>query len=275
MNLRRQSMNNLQIEQNQYSFLSCQTKSILLGSLLGDGSLKIHSGYKNARFSFCHSINQSDYFMWKRNQLKPELSGAKDYWEQLAANSHKDEYSGHKLRYQSRALPGLTYLYNLTHKKSEKGNIKIRREWLNLLTPLSLAIWWCDGGSLVSNTKQGVFSTDGFSLEDLEKLDRYLKIVWHLSTKIRAVGKTRKDGGERYRIWLNSQTELEKFLRIIIPFIPTLAMLRKVLILYKDSELQQRWISVVLELNANFSRAEVENLISERKAKFKHFQRMI
>ena len=54
---------NLNTEKNYYSLLSCQTRSILLGSLLGDGSLKIHKGYQNARFSFRHTIKQQDYFL--------------------------------------------------------------------------------------------------------------------------------------------------------------------------------------------------------------------
>jgi hypothetical protein len=48
-------------EKNQYLFLSCKTKDILLGSLLGDGSLKLYN--QNARFSFRHTINQKDYFL--------------------------------------------------------------------------------------------------------------------------------------------------------------------------------------------------------------------
>ncbi|PIR02174.1 MAG: hypothetical protein COV62_02125, partial [Candidatus Nealsonbacteria bacterium CG11_big_fil_rev_8_21_14_0_20_35_11] len=52
------------------SFLSKNCKEIILGSLLGDGSLRIHKSYKNARFSFRHSVNQKEYFFWKAGQLK-------------------------------------------------------------------------------------------------------------------------------------------------------------------------------------------------------------
>jgi hypothetical protein len=55
-------MNKEQINQKKYSLMSCQTKSILLGSILGDGSLKIDKGYKNARFKFVHSSKFEDYF---------------------------------------------------------------------------------------------------------------------------------------------------------------------------------------------------------------------
>lgn len=124
------------------SFLSEQCKEVILGSLLGDGSLKIHPQYKNARFSFRHSIKQKEYFFWKLKQLK-EISGEKCWW--LQSNN---ELGGGKLRYQSLALESLTSLYELTNKRQK---FHIRRKWLNMLTPLSLAIWWLDDGSLITN----------------------------------------------------------------------------------------------------------------------------
>ena len=47
---------------NQIS-LSENCKSVVLGSILGDGSLKKYSGYKNARLSIRHSIVQKDYML--------------------------------------------------------------------------------------------------------------------------------------------------------------------------------------------------------------------
>jgi hypothetical protein len=50
--------------------LSDSCMSIILGSILGDGSLKIHKNYKNARFKFRHTICQKDYFFWKVSMIK-------------------------------------------------------------------------------------------------------------------------------------------------------------------------------------------------------------
>ena len=49
--------------------LSERTNQIILGSILGDGSLKIQNKYRNARFSFRHSIIQQEYFFWKIREL--------------------------------------------------------------------------------------------------------------------------------------------------------------------------------------------------------------
>lgn len=258
---------NLHKQTNDYLLLSCTTKAILLGSLLGDGSLKINKNYLNARFSFRHSIKQKDYFLWKRNQIKQDLSSNLDMWEQKPHVENTQEFQKHKLRYQSKALPSLTYLYNLTLKKN---NFCIKRKWLNLMNPLSLAIWWCDAGSLVKNTKQGVFCTDGFLLNDILLLQKYMKSVWNIKTDIYSLKKYKQNGQERFRLWIVSVEELKKFLRIVIPYIPVYSMLYKVIILYKDSELQQRWISEIAE-KSKFSLSEIEHIVNLRKSELKAF----
>lgn len=246
--------------------LSDRCKEIILGSLLGDGSLKIHKPYRNARFSFRHSIRQKEYFFWKVKELK-EISSDKHYWKQ--GKKGKDGWGGEKLRFQSLALESLTELYHLTHKKNIKGRIRIRRRWLNMMTPLSLMIWWLDDGSLVADTRQGVFCTDGFSYDEVKIIQRWLKNVWKVRT---AIGKVKRRGNrEHYRLWIRSSEELKKFLQIILPYIPIKSMLYKVLILYKDSQFQQRWISEVVKLS-KFSEKEVKKCILERKSRKKHFR---
>src|SRR3989344_7929329 len=157
------------------SFWSDQCKKIVLGSILGDGSLKIQKPYKNARFSFRHSVQQQEYFFWKVEQLK-EISGEKCWWKQ-----EPNGYGGEMFRYQSVALRGLTELYQLTHKHDR---LIIKRRWLNQLTPLSLAVWWLDDGSLIGNGKRGVLCTDSFSLGEQKIIARYLLKVWGIKTTI-------------------------------------------------------------------------------------------
>jgi hypothetical protein len=247
--------------------LSDRTTAIILGSLLGDGSLKIHSPYKNARFSFRHSVIQKEYFNWKAEQLK-EIASA----EHCVFSQKPDGYSAkNMLRFQSRALESLTELYQLTHKK---GGFKIRRKWLNLLTPLSLAIWWFDDGSVIANGRKGVLCTDGFTKDSVKILSRYLQVVWHVKTQIAAVRK-KKDAirpeGEYWRIWFRSTSEFQKFLQIIVPYTPVKEMLYKIVLLYKDPQLQQRWISELTK-STNFSQAEIAEAIQCKKNKWKNFR---
>lgn len=245
--------------------LSNHTKEIILGSILGDGSLKIHPKYKNARFSFRHSLNQKEYFLWKINNLK-EISAFKSVFLQKEDKGYSKK---DKLRFQSRALTSLTELYNITNKNN---SILIRRKWLNHMTALSLAVWWFDDGSIIANGRKGVFCTDGFNKEDVKLLAQYLLKVWDIKTTVAPVGKKRDGTKKEYwRIWIRSTDELKKLLRIIIPYTPTPSMLYKVILLYKENQLQQRWISEIRQ-NTNFSQKIIEKSVKEKKNKWKNFR---
>lgn len=207
--------------------LSQTTLSILLGSLLGNGSLK------NAQLSIKQSIKQESYLKYKADILT-EIS-----------NSFSIIPSGQNYLYQSTSLPILTDIHHLTYNKN---TLNIKRKWLNVLTPLSLCIWWLDNGCIISKGRQGVLCTDKFSLISVHKLVRYLQVVWKLETKVLEVKKVYK-GKERiyYRILLNKDN-LEKLLRIILPFFPVEEVLYKGIVGYNNIDLQQRWISEMKEL---------------------------
>lgn len=245
------------------SFLSNTSKDLILGSLLGDGSIKIHPKYKNARFSFRHSTKQKEYFFWKVEQLK-EISGEKFWWKQKSGFTDSEV-----LRYQSIALPTLSALYQLTHPN---GKFKISRKWLNQLSPLSLAIWWLDDGSIIGNGRRGVICTDAFSEAENKLLKHYLFKVWGVKTTLGKITRLYKGNTKTYwRIWFRSSEELKKFFKIILPFVQVQSMLSKVLLLYKNSDLQQRWISEV-SIATNFSEDVVKQYLFEKKQKWKLFR---
>ena len=228
-----------------------QCKEIILGSLLGDGSLKIHKHYRNARYSFRHSVKQKEYFFWKVNKLK-EISSKNCVWKQ------KDK----KFRYQSLALESLTEFYRLTHRREK---FFINQEWLKKLSPLSLMVWWLDDGSLISNSRKGVFCTERFNHQDLLILSQYLKDKWCIDNRIGRRGKY-------YQLRIYSTEELKKFLRIILPHFPIVSMLPKVILLYKDQNLQQRWISEICQLT-QFSRQIIEKYLAKKKKKWQMFRK--
>lgn len=218
--------------------LSDKCKSVILGSLLGDGSLKKEPKYANLRFKFRHSEVQKDYFYWKVDLLK-EIATAKSVQNQKA-----DGYSRHpKLLFQSSARPELTKLW----EKVGSNRMVIERHWLNHLTALSLAIWWFDDGSLTAKKRRGVFCTDNFSKEECKILAKYLETVWEIHCSVRPIKRKEnsKNGYTRelyYRIWLNN-TEVRKLLLIVLPYAETLFTVKKCLLVYADPDYQQRWIS--------------------------------
>lgn len=244
--------------------LSSRTKEIILGSLLGDGSIAISKKYKNARFSFRHSQKQKGYFFWKERELK-EISSRRSWWLQQDSFGH-DGWGGPKYRYQSKALPALTDIHRLVCVRPKNSKVKVRRRWLNQLSELSIAIWWQDDGSLVSDTRQGVICTDGFSLEEIKILERYLKKIWKINVSIGRVANT-----DRYRLWMRSTQELAKFLKIIIPYVYAECMLYKILLCYKNIDYQERWISEIVS-RGNFPKGTVRRILEERKRTLKNFR---
>lgn len=223
--------------------LSDECKSVVLGSLLGDGSLKKEPNYANSRFKFRHSEVQTDYFYWKVELVK-EIATAKSVQRQ-----EPDGYSkSHKLLFQSSARPELTKVWERTG-----GNtMDIQRHWLNHLTPLSLAVWWFDDGSLISKKRKGVICTDSFSVEKCKLLARYLDLVWNVRCKVNPIKRKKNPKNnytkdEYYRLWL-SNTQLRKLLAIVLPYAETQFTVKKCLLIYVDPDYQERWISEMKSL---------------------------
>ena len=248
-----------------YAPLSNQARAIILGTLLGDGSLKIQKGYSNANLQIRHSELQKEYLLWKAKMLK-EIARDKSVSVQAADGWSKQR----KRRFISKNLSALTELHHLTHKNNK---LRIRRKWLNQMTALSLAVWWLDDGSLIGyGGRKGVFCTDGFDHQSVKILARYLQVVWKIRVVVAPVIRDYKGSRREYwRIWIRSQEELKKFLRIILPNIPVSYMLSKAILLYKDSQFQQRWISEVIQLS-HFSRLAVMTEYEKKRVRWQAYR---
>jgi hypothetical protein len=217
-------------------------KMILLGTLLGDGSLSIQKNYANARFQMRHSSMQKKWFDWKSEALaslgtnKAIHFQKPDGFQRSRPANHPPNEPWGKWHFQTRALPELTKIYDVVRKGKKKN---VQRSWLNHLDARALMVWWCDDGGLTSKLKKGHISTHGFTLGEIKILSKYLKVVWNLDN---IIGKVHKKNVEYYVIRLNT-TNLKKLIRLIAPFIPVASMVYKLCVGYVDRELQQRWIS--------------------------------
>ena len=215
--------------------LSYRCIQVVLGGLLGDSSLKLQKGYRNARYQIRHSINQKNYLEWKHKSLKeialPKLQEQKP-----------DGFSTNKkISFQSKAHNELTKIHKVVCKNNK---LVIEHGWINALDELALLVWWLDDGSLVAGRKQGCFCTDGFSLETVKILQEYLADAWNIKVRVATQNNTRIKNSKQsvyYRLYLNN-SELRKLFDVIMPHLEVETMVQKFTLVYNDFDFKQRWI---------------------------------
>lgn len=109
-------------------------KSIIIGSILGDGYLRVIKGRKNAFLEINHSFKQKEYVDWKYDQLK---SIVKSPPKSRKSNGGRVAY-----RFYTKQHPELTELFKNFYQNGKKiipDNLQ--------LDPIILAIWFMDDGS--------------------------------------------------------------------------------------------------------------------------------
>lgn len=145
--------------------LNDRQKSIILGSMLGDGTLtKVYGNTRNSRFDEGHCINQYGWLAWKQSELEPLPSllkegvttARKNMGGGVIVNDPTRTYKNCNLRtvtcdcftelekvWYKRDENG-EYVYKMVGKK--KHRIKVVPSNL-ILDPLMLSVWYMDDGS--------------------------------------------------------------------------------------------------------------------------------
>jgi hypothetical protein len=154
---------------NTAGSLTQTQKSIIIGSILGDGYLRVIKKRKNAFLEINHSYKQKDYVDWKFNKLK---SIVKSPPKVRVGNEGRTAY-----RFYTRQLPVLTDLFSCFYK----NKIKIIPKNLNL-DPLVIAVWFMDDGSKC-RPSDVYLNTQQFDIESQRRLINYLK-YFNLETKL-------------------------------------------------------------------------------------------
>ena len=169
------------MKDNTVGSLTQRQRSIVIGSILGDGYVRIMPGRADAFLEINHSISQKEYVDWKHRELK---SICRSLPVARRGNGNRIAY-----RFFTKQHPDLTELYRLFYK----GNMKIIPRRL-VLDPLTIAVWFMDDGSkcrdsdIYLNTQQ--FEMGGqhnlvraLSLFGIECSLNRDKIYWRLRIK--------------------------------------------------------------------------------------------
>lgn len=195
-------------------------KHLLVGSLLGDGSLSKGKDSINARFTERHCEKQLSYLQWKNNKLKPFVKSKlrKDV-------GGKHIISGVECNTQNSFMlttithPYLTELHTLFYLDGKKT---IPNSITELISALSIMTWICDDGCLTYCKKSGTYKldlhTESFTYKENLFLCRdVLSNFFNLSFRINS---RRYSSGKAYYICISGKRQLRYIVNILKPFIP-------------------------------------------------------
>lgn len=127
-------------------------EKLLIGCILGDGSLHRRFKYKNVcSITLCHTKPQYDYLVWKADQLKSVLNSKAKIGKSI--NNFGLEY----YRWCA-GISSYSHIYDLVYPSGKKT---FKLEWLSELGPRELALFWCDDGGIVKQLRSKVDTRTG------------------------------------------------------------------------------------------------------------------
>lgn len=152
-------------EDNTVGSLSEAQRSVITGSLLGDGAMRCKT---NALIEFNHSIAQKDYVDWKYQHLV----------ELVRTPPRARQGNGRRIAYRfvSLSLPELTPYYRTFYPRGRKTIPDL------MLTPLALAVWFMDDGS--KSYRSVYFNTQQFDAVSQQRLLKMLKEQWDIDATL-------------------------------------------------------------------------------------------
>lgn len=189
--------------------LSKEQKSLLIGLLLGDGTIS-----SNYVFKLSHSEAQREFLQWKvdlLNKFNIKNNGIKEYISKCGYNIGKNVlYSQMSLNPTIKALRRTIYIPKKT----------ITRRLLNWLNPLGIAIWYMDDGYINVNTSKQRSSIQHtikiatcVDEPTINIIIQYFLEVWNI--KFRPF----KEGKGTFSIASSTEEDCKKFIEIVKPYI--------------------------------------------------------
>jgi len=179
-------------------------KQVIVGCLLGNGSLHKDSRKGNFKLSFSHCEAQEQYFHWKVATLDPFINTYRKSLDKRKKSA--------MLRTATICHQDLNMFANMFYDESRVKHIPNNLDMY--LTPLSLAVWVMDGGNLNSGISMRIASAN-FSESENYKIRDYLKMCFDLRSKVMEYSYS---GKKYYQIVFNKQNT-KKLCDIIRPHV--------------------------------------------------------
>lgn len=199
-------------------FLSETQLQILYGTLLGDSSLQKGSSKGNAtpQLTFGHGQDQLSYLNWKVAAFQKLIF--------TKPRGYPGGYQPNKLCYSSNVtyFEQIDDVYKLIHSGPVPRKKYVSQQWLDKLTPLGLAIWYLDDGTLQYSKTKIPHPMVSFCIAQCTK-EEALLICNHFNEKLKYEAYLcagQRDDKQGYTLYLRKSGS-KKFLDDIAPFVPS------------------------------------------------------
>ena len=178
-------------------------RSIMVGTLLGDGHLETQNQGRTYRLKIEHTIKQKEYtdFLYQNfkswaNELPKEKNKV------VRGKTYTNYY------FQTRSVGEFRFYGQIFYDKN--GKKRIPDFIAKLLTPLALAIWFMDDGSYKSKQHKAlILNTQCFNKRDLRLLIEAFEECFNIEAKLRS----QKEG---YQLIIPRP---ERFIELILPYL--------------------------------------------------------
>lgn len=185
--------------------LSNKQRSIMVGTLLGDGHLETQNHNRTYRLKIEHSIKQAGYVDWLYEQFKewvltPPKTKRKQLKDAMFENYYFQTISVGQFRFYGKCF------------YDSSGRKQIPRQIGRWLTPLALAVWFMDDGSAKSKYHRAIIiNTHCFSIRELSVLQEALKANFGIDAALRK----QKEGLQL----LITGSSAEQFYKLVQPYV--------------------------------------------------------
>jgi hypothetical protein len=185
-----------------------ELRSAIIGMVAGDAYIWKQKGCSSVSLRIRHAEKQREYLKFKRDILQNLFKK----WEVPIQSFNNSGYPGVKI--ETRDHPRFRIIRKWFYSSGKKW---FSRQILNYLTPLGIAIWYMDDGSLSLKKREGkvhgreIHLNTYCSLEEVRIIQAYFKEVWDVSWTI-----VPNKGLFRLRMGSN---EARKLFNIIEPYI--------------------------------------------------------
>ncbi len=189
--------------------LSARQRSIIVGTLLGDGHLETLNHGRTYRLKIEHSLKQREYVDWLYQELKPLVSAAPRMRIHSGVLPQGTKCEIALYGFSTYSLGALRF-YGQQFYTDEKKKV-IPRMLRKILTPLAIAIWYLDDGSFKSKRHRTfIIHTHGYTVPELKNAQEVLMQYGIETTLHRQV----REAHTYWRVYVLSESA-ERFAKLI------------------------------------------------------------